>query len=121
MGRRSGGITGSTSITIQLGLLPDWRKDSTTSSRFHNPQLLLGRGVLQLTVELGRQFVQVDGLQQLLDGLSAHASLEIIFIFLPHVPVFLLREDLVPGQGAIAGIRDHIGGKVQNLLQKPWG
>ena len=33
MGRRSGGMTGSTSMIIQLGLLPDWRKDSTTSSR----------------------------------------------------------------------------------------
>ena len=33
MGRISGGITGSTSMTIHSGLLPDRRKASTTSSR----------------------------------------------------------------------------------------
>ena len=33
MGRSSGGITGSTSMTIHSGLLPDRRKASTTSRR----------------------------------------------------------------------------------------
>ena len=41
--------------------------------------------------------IQVDLLEQLLDGLGAHAGVEVVLILLPHVAVFLLGEDLVLG------------------------
>ena len=65
---------------------------------------------------LGELF-QVNVLEKLLHRLGAHAGLEVILILLPHVPVFLLGEDLVLNQRGIAGIGDDIVGKVQHLLQ----
>ena len=114
------GITGSTSMTIHSGLLPDRRKASTTSSRFTTRAFFWPETVLQLGVELLAQALQIHLLQKLLHGLGAHAGIEVILILLPHIPVFLLGEDLVLGhQGRLAGIGDDIGGEVQHLLQNP--
>ena len=68
-------------------------------------------------MELGRQGLQVHVHQQLLDGLGAHAGLEVVLILLPVVPVLLLGENLILGQRSLAGVGDDIVGKVQHLLQ----
>ena len=70
-------------------------------------------------MELLGELVQVHVLEELLYGLRAHASLEVVLIFLPVVPVLLLRENLVAAQGRLAGVRDNIVGEVQHLLQNP--
>ena len=82
-----------------------------------NAQLLLGGGGLQLVSQLLGQLIQVDLLQQLLDGLGTHTGLEVVLVLFPHVPVFLLGEHLVPGQGRVTGIGNNIGCEVQHLLQ----
>ena len=82
-----------------------------------DPQLLLGGGGLQLVAQLLGELIQVDLLQQLLDGLGTHAGLEVVLILLPHVPVFLLGEHLVQCQRRVAGIRDNVSGEIQDLLQ----
>ena len=51
------------------------------------------------------------------NGLGTHNGIEVILILLPHIPVFLLGEDLVLHQRRLAGIGDDIGGEVQHLLQ----
>jgi len=79
--------------------------------------LLLAGGVLQLGAEGLGELLQIDVLKQLLDRLSAHAGLEVVLVLLPHVPVFLLGEDLVLGQGGEAGIGNDIGGEVEHLFQ----
>ena len=82
-----------------------------------NAQLLLRGRRFQLCTQLLGQLIQVQLLQQLLDGLSTHTGLEVIFILLPHIPVFLLGEHLVQSQRCVAGIGDDIGSEVQDLLQ----
>ena len=82
-----------------------------------NPKLLLAGSLFQLCMQGGGQFFQVQLFQQRLDGLCAHACLEVVLILLPHVTVFLLAEHLILFQGAVAGINDNIGSEVQNLLQ----
>ena len=82
-----------------------------------NAQLLLGGGGLQLVSQLLGQLIQVNLLQQFLDGLGTHTGLEVVLVLFPHVPVFLLGEHLVPGQGRVTGIGDNIGREVQHLLQ----
>jgi hypothetical protein len=72
----------------------------------------------ELLVQLGAQRVQVDLLQQLLDGLGAHAGLEIVLILLPHLAVFLLGQHLLLFQRRLAGVGDDIAGKVEHLLQE---
>ena len=64
-----------------------------------------------------RQLIEVDLLEQLLDGLGAHAGLEVVLILFAHVAVFFFGEDLVLDQRAVAGIGDDIAGEVENLLQ----
>ena len=88
IGRISGGMTGSTSMIIHSGLLPLRRKASTTSRRLTMRGLLLaGCALLELGVQLLGQRLEVDLLQQLLDGLGAHAGVEIVLILLAHIAV----------------------------------
>ena len=82
-----------------------------------DPGFLLSGGVLQLAAQLLGELLQVDLLEQLFDRLGTHAGVEVVLILLPHVPVLLLGEDLVLGQGGEAGISDDIGGEIQHLLQ----
>ena len=77
-------------------------------------------GGLQLFLQLLAGLFHVDVFQQLLDGLGAHAGLEIVLVFLLQVPVLFLREGLHFRQLAhAAGIGDDIHGEVQNPLQHP--
>ena len=72
----------------------------------------------QLCLQLVGKLLQVNFLQELLDGFRAHASLEIVLIFFPHIAVFLLRQDLLLLQlSRIAGVRDNIHGEVEHLFQ----
>ena len=82
-------------------------------------QLLLAGGRFQLTAQLLGERLQVDIRQQLLDRLRAHTGIEIVLIFFPHIAVFFFRQDLILHQRRIAGIRDDIGCKVQDLFQDP--
>ena len=90
---------------------------------FHNlqplddPQLLLGGSGFQLLTKLMAQLIQIDLLQQRLDGFRAHTGLEVVLVLFPHVPVFLLGEHLIQRQRCIAGVGDDIGGEVQDFLQ----
>ena len=108
-------------MIIQVGLLPRRRKASTTSRRLTMRGLLLAGGVLELGPELLAQGLAVDVCQELLDGLGAHAGVEVVLVLLPHVPVLFFREDLVFLQGGEARVGDDIGGKVEHLLQDPGG
>ena len=80
-------------------------------------QLLLARSVLQLGLELLGKLIEVDLLQQLLDGFGAHAGLEVVLILFAHVAVFFFGQDLVLGQRAVAGIGDDVAGEVQDLFE----
>ena len=80
-------------------------------------QLLLAAGVDELAAELAAQGLEIDLGQQLLHGLGAHTGLEIVLILFAHVAVFFFRQDLALAQGRVAGIRDDIVGKIQDLLQ----
>ena len=82
-------------MIIQLGLVAGLPEGLHDLQALDDPQLLLGGGGLQLVAQLLGELIQVDLLQQLLDGLGTHAGLEVVLILLPHVPVFLLGEHLV--------------------------
>ena len=82
---------------------------------------LLAGGGFQLLLQAAGQGLQVDFLEQLFDILGAHAGVEFILVFLPHVAVVLVAQDLQLGQGGAAGIHDDIGGEVEHLLQQPGG
>ena len=100
-----------------LGLVAGEAESVHHLQALNDAGLFLAGGVLQLGVELVGKLLQVNVLQQLLHSLGAHAGLEVVLILLPHVPVFLLAEDLVLHQRGLAGIGDDIVGEVQHLLQ----
>ena len=79
---------------------------------------LLAGGLLHLSRQLGAELVEVDLLQQVLNGLSAHCSLELITIALPHLAVLFLGQQLLLFQRGQAGIGDDIACKVEDLLQQ---
>ena len=70
-------------------------------------------------MQLLAQGFQIHLLQQLFHCLGAHAGVKVVLVLLPHIPVFLLGEDLVAHQRRLAGIGDDIGGEIQHLLQDP--
>ena len=131
-------VRGGEAAAVQLHHRPQLRRDHRQNVHNHpgwivaghpeglhhfqaldDPELLLAGGVLQLAAQLLGELFQVDFRQQRLDGLGAHAGLEVVFILLAHIPVFLLREDLVLGEGAVAGIGDDIVGKVEDFFENP--
>ena len=81
---------------------------------------MTGRGV-QLLAQLRRQRLKVDLGKQFLDILRAHAGIEIVLIFLAHIAIILIAQDLLFHERRIARIHHDIGSKVQNLLQKARG
>ena len=70
-GRRSGGSTGSTSSTIQLGLMPDFLKASSTFRRLEF-FLTLSFGAGQVAAQLLDLDVELDVFEQVLDAFGAH-------------------------------------------------
>ena len=87
-----------------------------------NANALLTRCILQLSLQLYAQLLQIQFLQQLLDCLSTHSSFEIVLELLAHVAVLALGQNLLLNQtGALARIGYDVCCKVQHLLQKTRG
>ncbi len=82
---------------------------------------LLAGGIFQLILKFHGLGLQVNGLQQLLDGLRPHAHTELIAKSLPGVLVLPLGQHLLIVQTGTARIQHNIGGKIQHLLQHPGG
>ena len=81
---------------------------------------LLPGGGSKLFLQLVGEGIQVDFLQELFNGFRAHAGLEIVLIFFPHIPVFFFIQELLLGQlSGGAGVGDDVHGKVQHLFQHP--
>ena len=75
-------------------------------------------GICQLCFEIRGGLLQIDFLQELFDGFRTHSSFKVILILFPHITVFLFSEHLLFLQLAhIAGIRDNIHSKIENLFQ----
>ena len=79
---------------------------------------LLAGGLLHLGGQLSAQLIQIDLLQQSLDSLSAHGSLELVAVAIAHFAVFLLGQQLLLVQRGQTGIGDDIACKVQHLFQQ---
>ena len=84
-GADSGGITGTTSRIIHSGLLPLWRKASTTSRRLMarvrfwpslSRSFSFSIRVSDFSLQLGAERVQIQLLQHFLDSLGADARAE---------------------------------------------
>ena len=80
--------------------------------------LLLAGRLFHLSGQLSAQLIQIDLLQQLLDGLSTHGCLKLIAVALTHLTVFLLGQQLLLFQRGQTGIGNDIACKVQDLLQQ---
>ena len=116
-GAQLGGDDGQHINDHPLGLVAGEAEGVHYLQALDDAGLLLAGGVLQLGAELLGELLQVDVLEQLLHGLGAHGGLKVVLVLLPHIPVFLLGEDLVLGQGGEAGVGDDIGGEVEHLFQ----
>ena len=65
--------------------------------------------------------MQVDALEHLIDGLSTHAGVEFIAMFLDGIEVGLLGEDLATFERRHTGVDDQVGLEVQHPLDIPQG
>ena len=83
--------------------------------------LFLAAGIFELFTQLLGQSVAVDLLEQLLNGLGADAGLKIVLIFLTHLAVFALGQDLAALERGEAGVDDNVVGKIQDLFQHTRG
>ena len=79
---------------------------------------LLAGGLFHLGGQLSAQLIQIDLLQQGLDSLGAHGSLELVAVTIAHFAVFLLGQQLLLVQRGQTGIGDNIACKVQHLFQQ---
>ena len=68
--------------------------------------------------QLSAELVEVDLLQQVLNGLSTHRSLELVAVALAHLAVLFLGQQLLLFQRGQTGIGDDIACKVEDLLQQ---
>ena len=80
--------------------------------------LLLAGGLLHLGSQLSAELVEVDLLQQVLNGLSTHRSLELVAVALAHLAVLFLGQQLLLFQRGQTGVGDDIACKVEDLLQQ---
>ena len=82
-------------------------------------QLLLRRGLgAHLLAHLGRQLVDVDALQQLLDRLGAHLRLELrVAVLFARLAELVLGEQLVLNQLGVTGVHHHVGLEVEHALE----
>ena len=78
--------------------------------------LLTGSG-LQVVLEGAGKLLNVDALQQLLDGLCAHANAEGSVIHFTVFEVLLVGQHHTLGQGCRTGIQHDVLRKVQHLLE----
>ena len=83
--------------------------------------LLLTAGFLKLGAQLLGKLGAVDLLQELFDGLGAHAGLEIVLILLAHIAVLFFGQDLAALQRCHAGIGNDIRAEIQHLFQNARG
>ena len=83
--------------------------------------LLLTAGLLKLGAQLLGELGAVDLLQELLDGLGAHAGLKIVVILLAHIAVLFFGQDLAALQRRHAGVGDDVRTEVQHLFQNARG
>ena len=98
-------------------------KEDLASGNFYNNTFgaLLAGGSGELILDLLGKSIQVQLCQQLLDGLGAHAGVELILIGLAHIHILLFGEERVFLQIGVARINDYIGGKVEYLFQQSGG
>ena len=80
--------------------------------------LLLAGGLLDLGGQLSAQLIQVDLLQELLDGLGTHGCLKLVAVALAHLAVLFLGQQLLLFQRGQTGVGDDIACKVEDLLQQ---
>ena len=101
-GRRSGGSTGSTSMIIQSGLMPDFWKASSTFRRLAIFLILVsGAGALQLVAQLARSRASMSSAaQQLAYALGAHHGGELVAVLLDLGQVVVLGQELAALQRA---------------------
>ena len=116
-GRRSGGSTGRTVSTIHSGLLPDSMNDSSSFRRFDRRLSLVSEEVPAIS---SRTFTISGGrsmrLQQLVDGLGAHAGVELIAVLLDGLEVHLVGQQLAALHRGHARVDDHEGLEIQHAL-----
>ena len=77
----------------------------------------LSAGVLQACFQFYGLLLQIDGLQQLFDGLCSHAYPETIAVLLTHILILFFRQYLLVLKLGIACVQYNIGCEVQDLLQ----
>ena len=93
------------------------------AERFHHIQaleqlrLLLAGGLLQLFLNLNRERLNIQLLQQLLYRLGAHTGIKFILIGFPVLVILPLTQQGVLLQLGVAGIDDDIGCEIQHLFQ----
>ena len=80
---------------------------------------LLAGGISQAGPQLIRLLVQVNGSEQLLNGLRPHAHAELAAIGIPCVLVLLLGEYLLIIKAGLPLIQHNIGCKIQHFFQNP--
>ena len=116
-GAQLGGQHGQHIDDHPLGLVAGSEEGIDDFQTLDDAGLLLTGSGLQLGAQGDGQLLKVDVLQQLLDGLGAHAGVEVILILLPHIVILFFRQDLILGQRSKAGIGNDIGREVEHLLQ----
>ena len=96
------------------------RKASTILQALGVLELLLKRGLLlHALAQLGRQFADVDALEQLLDGLRAHHGLEAggAVLLVELAELGLVLDDLALLDRSVAWIDDDVGLEVEDGLK----
>ena len=76
-------------------------------------------GIFQPGFQLLGLLVQVNGLEQLLDGFCTHANAELVSVSLPGVLVFLFGQYLLVVQTGLTGIQHDIGREIKHFFQHP--
>ena len=92
--------------------------DFQTLQELHT--LLSGGQTVQLHLQLCRQFIQIDLLQQLENCLCAHLGNKVVVIFFTIFEVLLLREELLLDQiglALLAHIQYDVLGEVEHFFQ----
>ncbi len=74
------------------------------------------RGGVDILPQLPVQLLQIEALEQDLDGLGADAGIELVAVELARLAVFLLGQQLPAGQARLFGVDDDIAVEVEDLL-----
>ena len=91
---------------------------------FENPQplgipeaALLGRFLLHRLAQAFGFLLDVDPLEQDLDGLRPDGRLELVAVFFPGFLVFFLAQELFFLERGVAGIEDDVGLEIEDLFE----